>query len=98
MHSATRWNHIAIVFHDLGHLLQPPSRLECNDSTGVCKTEILFYLNGVYQDKKVTSLLHTSNNVLRQGSLLVGSDAAGLNPFVGDLSSITVAALALSHD
>ena len=63
----------------------------------MCKTEILFYLNGVYQDKKITSFLRTSNNVARQGSLTVGSDASGINPFVGNLSSITVDSLTRSH-
>ena len=63
----------------------------------MCKTEILFYLNGVYQDKKITSFLRTSNNVARQGSLTVGSDASGINPVVVDLSSITVDSLTRSH-
>ena len=71
----------------VGHVHNGTGQLCC-----ICKTEILFYLNGAYQDKKVTSFLRSSTNLLRQSSLLVGSDAVGINPFVGDLSSIAVAA------
>ncbi|KNB45224.1 endoplasmic reticulum mannosyl-oligosaccharide -alpha-mannosidase-like protein [Blastocystis sp. subtype 4] len=79
--SVNRWTHITVVFNNL------------SQGTGLSlyKTEISVYINGIFQDRTISS-----RYIQNSQKLLVGSDIFGSNAFLGDIASVAIFSTAIN--